>query len=243
MLTLAIDTSSPTSGVAVVSDQVILGTVSTTVVETYSSRFFRQLEFLLLELEVKLADFELFAVVSGPGSFTGLRVGLASAKALGEAHGKRVVGVSALEALAWEGVGRGRCVAAVLNARRGEVFGAVYGEEWGEGEREGQRRGTGEWDMREVMGQSVMEAGKFVREARERAGSVPLMFITPSPELIAAEITGLKNTMMLATPAMLAPAAGKLGERRALRGLATSALELDANYVRRSDAELLWKAP
>src|SRR5579862_361253 len=225
MLTLGIDTSSPTSGIAVVSDQAILGTVSTTVVETYSSRFFRHLEFLLSELELRLADFALFVVVSGPGSFTGLRVGIATAKALAEAHGKPVVGISALEALASEGMIQGRFVAPVLNARREQVFAAVY-------EAEG-----------EDMGEGVMEPGEFVREARERAGGVPLTFITPSPELIAGEISGLNDVMMLTTSAMLAPAAAKLGERRALRGLATSALELDANYVRRSDAELLWKAP
>lgn len=229
MLTLGIDTSSPTSGIAVVSDQAILGTVSTTVVETYSSRFFRHLEFLLSELELRLADFALFVVVSGPGSFTGLRVGIATAKAFAEAHGKPVVGISALEALASEGMIQGRFVAPVLNARREQVFAAVY-------EAEGE-------DMREVMGESVMEPGEFVREARERAGGAPLTFITPSPELIAGEISGLNDVMMLTTSAMLAPAAAKLGERRALRGLATSALELDANYVRRSDAELLWKAP
>lgn len=260
MLTLGIDTSSPTSGIAVVNDQAILGTVSTTVVETYSSRFFRQLEFLLSELELQLADFALFVVVTGPGSFTGLRVGIATAKALAEAHGKPVVGISALEALAWEGVARGRYVAAVLDARRGQVFGAVYAAaDTHEMRDTGDKRDTHDvrdthdtrgtqdmrrtGDMREVMPQSVMGAGEFVRGARERVGGVPLTFITPSPGLIEAEISGLTDAMMLSTSAMLAPAAAKLGERRALRGLATSALELDANYVRSSDAELLWKAP
>jgi tRNA threonylcarbamoyladenosine biosynthesis protein TsaB len=232
MLTLAIDTSSPTSGVAVADGGKLLGAVSTTVGETYSSRFFRQLEFLMGELNLELPRVDLFVVINGPGSFTGLRVGITTAKALAEVHEKPVVGVSALEALAWEMVGVGRYVAPVLDARRGQVFGGLYESEVGECGAE----------LREVMRQCVMEPGEFLREVRERAGGVGVSFVTPAPELIAGKITEFPGSMLVTRSAMLAPAAAKLGAQRAARGVAGSALELDANYIRRSDAELLWKA-
>ena len=81
VLILALDTSSPTGSVAVVEDSRLLAVISTTTDEPYSSRIFRQLEFLLNELHLRLDQFDLFAVNAGPGSFTGLRVGLTTSKA------------------------------------------------------------------------------------------------------------------------------------------------------------------
>lgn len=75
---------------------------------------------------VALADLDGIAVDTGPGLFTGLRVGVATAKALGFALGKRLVGVSSLDALAWPLRYGGGTVAAVLDARRGQCFWAVY---------------------------------------------------------------------------------------------------------------------
>ena len=74
VLILALDTSSPTGSLAVLRDENVIGVVSTLAEETYSSRMFRHLEFLLQELSLKLDQFDLFAVAAGPGSFTGLRV-------------------------------------------------------------------------------------------------------------------------------------------------------------------------
>src|ERR1700680_504828 len=80
MLVLAIDTASPGGGLAILEDSRILGVVSTQVEETYSSRLFRHLEFLLSETRLELCSMDLFAVAAGPGSFTGLRVGLTAVK-------------------------------------------------------------------------------------------------------------------------------------------------------------------
>src|SRR5271166_5021543 len=88
VLVLALDTSSPSGSIAVLRDEKVIGVVSTTGDETYSSRMFRQLEFLLAELKLSHGDFDLFAVNSGPGSFTGLRVGLTAAKGWAEVYAK-----------------------------------------------------------------------------------------------------------------------------------------------------------
>ena len=100
MLILAIDTSTPAGSVGILRDDRVIGVVSTWVAETYSSRIFRHLEFLLSELSIKTAEIDLFAVAAGPGSFSGLRVGLAAAKAWAEVHKKPIAAVSALESVA-----------------------------------------------------------------------------------------------------------------------------------------------
>ena len=102
VLILSLDTSSPAGSLAILRDDLTLGVISTRAEENYSSRIFRHLEFLLSDLTLKLADFDLFAVSAGPGSFTGLRVGLTAAKGWAEVYRKPVVGVSALEAVAFQ---------------------------------------------------------------------------------------------------------------------------------------------
>src|SRR6202167_2397530 len=126
VLILALDTSSPTGSLAVLRDENVIGVVSTLAEETYSSRMFRHLEFLLQELSLKLDQFDLFAVAAGPGSFTGLRVGLAAAKGWAEVYQKPVVGISVLEAIAAQSHSNASVVVPVLDAHRGQVYFGVY---------------------------------------------------------------------------------------------------------------------
>ena len=126
VLILSLDTSSPSGSVAVLRDQALIGVISTRGEENYSSRMFRHLEFLLNDLSLKLGQFDLFAVSAGPGSFTGLRVGLTAAKGWAEVYKKPVVGVSALEAVAIQCRALTAAVVPVLDARRGQVYFGVY---------------------------------------------------------------------------------------------------------------------
>src|SRR5271167_3137477 len=125
VLTLALDTSSLVGSLAVLRDDTLLGVISTASDENYSSRMFRHLEFLLRDLALNFADFDLFSVAAGPGSFTGLRVGLTAAKAWSEVYRKPVVGVSALEAVAFQARSRAVLIPA-LDARRGQIYFGVY---------------------------------------------------------------------------------------------------------------------
>src|SRR4029453_5983778 len=95
----------------------------------YSERLFRSIEFLFRYLPFRLPDIDLFAAARGPGSFTGLRVGLAAMEAFAEAHGKLGGGVSKREGLAWRCGLRQQAIAPVIDARRGEVYGAIYRRE------------------------------------------------------------------------------------------------------------------
>ena len=126
MLILSLDTSSLSGSVAILRDDLTLGVVSTRAEENYSSRIFRHLEFLLTDLTLKLQDFDVFAVSAGPGSFTGLRVGLTAAKGWAEVHRKPVVGVSVLAAVAFQARGDGTVLVPALGARRGQIYFGVY---------------------------------------------------------------------------------------------------------------------
>lgn len=226
VLILALDTSSPSGSLAVLRDEKVIGVISTTGDETYSSRMFRQLEFLQAELGLAQTAFDLFAVNSGPGSFTGLRVGLTAAKGWAEAYGKPVAGVSGLQAVAVQCRG-GSVVVPVLDARRGQLYFGFYRREGEKLAREGTDR--------------VGAPDEFWEEFRERAGN-GAEILTPDVD-VSVQIRRLAGPGMRVeiVSSVLAPVIGQIAYHRANRGDVVDALTLDANYVRRSDAELHWK--
>lgn len=229
MLILAVDTSTQAGSLAVLRDARVIGAVSTWSEEAYSSRMFRHLEFLLRELSLSLSEIELFAVAAGPGSFTGLRVGLTAVKGWAEAYGKPIAAVGALEAVAAQAHAPTKLIVPVVDARRGQVFAGVY------------RRGDDRLDRE--GDEVVMTADEFLALLPARSKGVPPSFISPTPEVFAGALERSSfrgSPVELASP-VLAPIVGRLGYARALRGELVDALTLDANYVRRSDAELLWK--
>jgi len=234
VLALSLDTSSRGGSVAVLRDQVVLGVVSTWGEEAYSSRIFRQLEFLLAELGLKLDQFELFAVASGPGSFTGLRVGLASAKAWSEAYARPVVGVSVLETVATQCAYPAAWVVPVVDARRGQFYAAAY-----------RRSGDGvhlEGDECVVSGDELLalirshSGSQSSSQPGSQSGGGEVAVVATEPELVThpLEPAGVK---VFRASNVLAPWIGQLAVTRAQQGKFSDALTLDANYVRRSDAE------
>src|SRR6201997_238823 len=126
VLVLALDTSSPSGSLAVLRDEKVNGVVSTATGEVYSSRMFRELEFLLSELSLRMDEFDLFSVAAGPGSFTGLRVGLAAVKGWAEVCAKPIAAVSALEAVAVQARSNAALIVPVLDARRGQLYFGLY---------------------------------------------------------------------------------------------------------------------
>jgi tRNA threonylcarbamoyladenosine biosynthesis protein TsaB len=126
MRVLAVDTSSERGSVCVADSQDVVGEIRLACSVQYSERLFRSIEFLFRYLPFQLSDIDLFVAARGPGSFTGLRVGLAAMEAFAFAYGKRGAGVSTLEALAWKAGSRDVLIAPTVDARRGEVYGALY---------------------------------------------------------------------------------------------------------------------
>jgi tRNA threonylcarbamoyladenosine biosynthesis protein TsaB len=124
LLVLAIDTTARTGGFALARDGEIVASRTLEADKGLAGALFGEIEALLADAGVELGDVDAFAALAGPGSFTGIRVGLAAVKALGETRGKPVLAISNLEALAFAGTGDVRAVLAP--GRRGDAFGAVF---------------------------------------------------------------------------------------------------------------------
>jgi tRNA threonylcarbamoyladenosine biosynthesis protein TsaB len=127
MLILALDTSSAAGSAALVRDDAIVLERAGDATRTHGERLPRELMSLLDEAGVDVHDVDRFAVATGPGSFTGLRIGIATIQGLALAQGKRVVPVSTFEALrASHRRPRGSRLAVWIDAHRGEVFATLY---------------------------------------------------------------------------------------------------------------------
>jgi tRNA threonylcarbamoyladenosine biosynthesis protein TsaB len=126
MRVLAVDTSSERGSVCVTDHGDVVGEIRLASSVQYSERLFRSIEFLFQHLSFQLSDIDVFAAARGPGSFTGLRVGLAAMEAFVAAHNKRGVGISTLEALAWKSGFCDILVAPMIDARRGDIYGGLY---------------------------------------------------------------------------------------------------------------------
>jgi len=211
---LAVDTTAPSGSIALAGDSGIIEEVVIDSPDGFAHVLFGEIDRLLARHRLGIEQIDLFASASGPGSFTGVRVGLTAVKGLAEATGRKVVAVSNLQALA--GYGSRPLRAVVLDARRGEVYGAVYDAGLG-------------------LVQDEMVAKLPVWLASLPQGE--LEFITHGIDLDGAPHP------VLEAPKALAGSIGRIAFDRLVRGQVLDPAEIDANYVRRSDAELLWKDP
>ena len=242
MLLLSLDTSSPSGSVAVLRDAQVLGIISTCTDEDYSSRMFRHVTWLLKELSLETSDFDVFAVSSGPGSFTGLRVGLTAVKGWAEAHNRPIVSVSALEAIAAQATTGVDLLVPVFDARRSEVYFGFY--------RQASIESDGLAVLEPMDEAQVAPPVEFLEQAAARADHEQLVIVTPAPELLTDPLTSLNSSHRGArqlrlerVSGVLAAVIGRIGYHRARMGKTETALTLDANYVRRTDAELKWRGP
>ncbi len=126
MRVLAVDTSTNVASAAVMEDGVLLGERILNHKKTHSQKLMPMVCELLEELELTAADIDIFAAAVGPGSFTGLRIGVATVKALAHAEGKNVVSVGTLEALAYNVPYTEHIIVPIMDARRNNVFAASY---------------------------------------------------------------------------------------------------------------------
>lgn len=126
MIILALDTTTKDGSVAVLDDATIRIERRGDSSLTHGQRLPGELRAVLAEADLTIRDVDLLAVVAGPGSFTGLRVGIATVQGIAMALGKRVVPVSALEALARASVNADRPIGTWMDAQRREVFAALY---------------------------------------------------------------------------------------------------------------------
>jgi tRNA threonylcarbamoyladenosine biosynthesis protein TsaB len=197
---------------------------------------FRQLDFLLDELSLSLREFDLFAVVAGPGSFTGLRVGLAAVKGWAEVYGTPIAAISGLEAIAAQSRSSDSLLIAATDARRGQIYCGRYARMVNQGH-EG---------LALEHEERVMDPEEFAGALQGMGENCPFTVITPLPELVSKILSdhkALPNSPVEEASPILAPHVGRLGYIRAQRGGLDDALTLAASYIRRTDADLKWKSP
>ena len=217
MIVLSIDTCDSRGSVALLRDESVLGLIPHETRDEYSSWLLPAVKDLLKKAGLPMKDVSGYAVAAGPGSFTGVRVGLTTVKAWAEVYGKPVAAISRLESIAAQATVPSGCLAAFVDAQRGQVFGAVYEKE----------RDT----LVRLAEEMVIAPGRFVETAAELTTFTRNIRQPCSANSRAA---GPAVVVMRCDPSALAwswmftPAT-------------TDALGLDANYVRRSDAEIFWK--
>ena len=209
---------------------------------TFSAQLVPQIAALLSKHNLNKADIDAFAVVSGPGSFTGLRVGLAAIKALAEILRKPIAAVSLLEVIAFEAslsshVSRngdetaplpvvpaksGREVLIALDAGRNEVF-------------------VGRYKPVSEFPASVSESLLTLDELAEQARGSRQAVLTPDETVmqnVSSRIGTSDPFKVLRVDRPNAVSVARLGHKRLLAGHAVSPEQLDATYIRRADAEI-----
>ncbi|MFB4166042.1 tRNA (adenosine(37)-N6)-threonylcarbamoyltransferase complex dimerization subunit type 1 TsaB [Alteribacillus sp. JSM 102045] len=126
MKVLAIDTSTHVMGVALGQDEDLLGEYITNFKKNHSLRLMPSIDQLLQELNVKPHELDAIAVAKGPGSYTGVRIGVTTAKSLAWALNIPVYGISSLHMLARNGKHFNGCICPFMDARRGQVYTGLY---------------------------------------------------------------------------------------------------------------------
>ena len=126
MLVLAFESSAKPASVALMKDGQLLSQYAQCSALTHSRTLLPMAEDLLKNAELTIDDVDVFAVAQGPGSFTGIRIGVSAVKGLAWASDKKCIGVSTLEAMAWNGVSVGGVICPVMDARRSEVYNALF---------------------------------------------------------------------------------------------------------------------
>lgn len=126
MLVLALESSAKAASVALMQDDALICQYSQCSGLTHSRTLLPMVEDMLKNSDTILADVDLIAVAHGPGSFTGIRIGVSTVKGLAWASDKKCVGVSTLAAMAWHGVSADGLVCPVMDARRSQVYNALF---------------------------------------------------------------------------------------------------------------------
>jgi len=251
---LALDTCDSRGSVSVLRDGEVLRTIEHDTTDDYSAWLLPAIDRALRVGGVFFDDIDVFVAASGPGSFTGVRVGLTTVKAWAEVTRKPIVGVSRLEALATQSAPAvGDFVAAFTNAQRKQIYGALYRRE--------QHQSSDDMALTRIGEETVIAPEAFLTWAVENSAGAAIHWISTDPEMLtetegwvarqnndaqptvdatAAIAPGETEVQVQATSPFLAPAIGKLGHRLATMKQFIDPLRLDANYVRRSDAEVSW---
>jgi len=226
MRVLAIETSTMVGGVAVMdSSRGLLSEVRARVKAGHSGKLMEEIDMALRAASLSLSDIGALCVTTGPGSFTGLRVGLSTVKGLSFSTGLPVVAVPTLEAMAWNFPRHPRPVCPMLDARKKEVYAALFD--------------TSSGALRRLMNEASI-AARELAEALKAYGEV--MLLGQGAEVYRRVFEEALGGRALFAPPHLtessAASVAELGMGKALRGEFSEPASLRPFYIRKSEAEL-----
>ena len=217
---LAIDTSALTASCAVLNEATVLGSVSFTCGLNHSQTIMPMVDFLLKCIGFEPKDIDIFACANGPGSFTGLRIGIGTVKGLAFGAGKKTVGVSTLKALAYNVPETDYLISPIMDARRNQVYNALYRYKNGK--------------ITEVCAPRALSLADLLAEINEKTifvgdgVSVHRNYI--SDALYGKAVFAQPNICLSSAASVALAAAGEEG---------TDCENLEAVYLRKSQAERL----
>ncbi|PYQ99648.1 MAG: tRNA (adenosine(37)-N6)-threonylcarbamoyltransferase complex dimerization subunit type 1 TsaB [Acidobacteria bacterium] len=231
MRVLALDTTTRAGSVALVEDNRVVDERGGDAARTHAERLPGEITSIADGNRLALSEVDLYGVASGPGSFTGLRIGIATVQGLAFVHHRRIVGVSALDALAELGsldVLPGTLVAAWMDAHRRDVFSAVY-------------RVTGapafsRERLVHVEAPTVGDAAATMARWVAELDRLPTVFIGDGAVMYAAVVVGAVTRARIIPPPPLAGAIGRLAIARQSESVEPGGVR--PLYVRRPDAEI-----
>ena len=217
MRILALDSTANTSTAAVLEDGALLSLYTANIKNTHSETLLPMVKSVLDTLKLTVDDIDAFAVSEGPGSFTGVRIGVATVKGLAFGREKKCVGVSTIEALAKNMEGFDGVVCPIMNARRGQVYTGAF-----------------------LKGKRILEDQCMLLcdliPFLEKYGA-PIYFVGDGYSLIE----GMDNKLFMHTPEMLryqnAYSVGKIAYEKILNGEFVTDSELRVEYLRKAQAE------
>lgn len=211
MKILALDTSSQAASAALLEDGKLLGESFINIPTTHSQTILPMAQQLLTAVGIPLAEIDRFAVTCGPGSFTGLRIGLSAIKGMAFALNKPCCGVSTLESLAWNLAGWSGLVCPVMDARCKQVYTALFDCSDGTPRRlwEDQALSIEEWQTKLPPGKSVILVGDGARLCYNSFEKIPDGLTTAPAHLLyqrAASVALCAQEGELVSPGQLVPA-------------------------------------
>ncbi|HEY4601466.1 MAG TPA: tRNA (adenosine(37)-N6)-threonylcarbamoyltransferase complex dimerization subunit type 1 TsaB [Cerasibacillus sp.] len=225
MYTLAIDTSNYVLGVAITTQETVVGQIATNLKKNHSVRLMPTIDLLMKQVDIKPSQLEKIVVAKGPGSYTGVRIGLTTAKSLAWALNIPVVGVSSLESLAYQGRFHEALICPFFDARRGTVYTGGY--MWQD------EKMTCHIEESNILMADWLDI--LLKEEKE------VVFLSPDIKIFQEQIKEKLGTLAvipeapyhIANPAHLALAATHHPE--------DSTHFLTPNYLRLAEAEAKWK--
>lgn len=224
MRILGIESSSLVASVAVVTDDVMTAEYTVNFKKTHSQTLLPMIDEVVNMLGIELDSVDAIAVSGGPGSFTGLRIGSATAKGLGFAMKKPLVQVPTVDAMAYNLFGSDLLICPIMDARRNQVYTGLY---------------RCKEDLEVVKAQCAMDMGELVRELDERGETV--VFLGDGVPVYRPLIEEMMKTPHLFAPAHMnrqrAGTVAALGAKYLAGGKVVAAEEFKPDYLRKSQAE------